>query len=58
LRLAVELDHEQTHGTPWAIRRDAWRDRYLAARGIETLRMEEDDFNLLAAELARRRADG
>jgi very-short-patch-repair endonuclease len=58
LRLAVELDHEQTHGTPWAIRRDAWRDRYLAARGIETLRIEEDDFNLLAAELERRRANG
>jgi very-short-patch-repair endonuclease len=56
LALAVELDHDQTHGTQYAADRDAWRDRYLSARGIETLRIGEDDFAILAAELERRRA--
>ena len=56
LRLAVELDPEQTHGTAAAAADDAWRDRYLAARGITTLRIEEADFDVLAAELTARAA--
>ena len=56
LRLAVELDPEQTHGTARAAQDDAWRDRYLRARGITTLRIDEDDYAVLAAEIRRRRA--
>jgi very-short-patch-repair endonuclease len=52
--LAIELDPEQTHGTARAAKDDAWRDRYLSARGITTLRIEERDFGALAAELAAR----
>jgi hypothetical protein len=56
LALAVELDHDQTHGSAYAARRDEWRDRYLRHRGLDTLRIGEDDFAVLAAELERRGA--
>jgi hypothetical protein len=54
LGLAVELDPEQTHGTAHARRDDAWRDRYLRARGVEPLRIELADLPALGAELRAR----
>ena len=56
LAFAVELDPEQTHGTTAAAADDAWRDDYVKARGITLRRIEEADFELLAAELRRRAA--
>jgi very-short-patch-repair endonuclease len=56
LGLAVELDFDQTHGSSYAVKRDAWRDRYVRARGLEPVRIGADDLELLASELERRRA--
>lgn len=56
LGVAIELDPEQTHGSAHARQNDAWRDRYLRARGIEPLRVDRDDFAVLADELLARRA--
>lgn len=58
LRLAVELDHDQTHGTAWALEDDAWRDRYVRARGIRLLRIEDGDLTVLAEELRRLTSGG
>lgn len=55
LGVAIELDPEQTHGSAHARRDDAWRDRYLRARGLEPLRVDRDDFAVLADELLARR---
>jgi very-short-patch-repair endonuclease len=56
LGIAIELDPEQTHGSAEAIRRDAWRDRYLRARGVEPLRVDLADLSVLAEELRNRSA--
>jgi very-short-patch-repair endonuclease len=56
LNIAIELDHPETHGTSWAQQRDHWRDAYLQARGIDTLRVDTADFTVLSAELQRRAA--
>jgi hypothetical protein len=36
--LAIELDHDQTHGTKWARERDARKDQRLKERGVEVRR--------------------
>jgi hypothetical protein len=36
--LVVELDHDQTHGTKWARKRDARKDQRLKARGLTVRR--------------------
>lgn len=54
LGVAIELDPEQTHGSAHAQRTDAWRDRYLRARGLEPLRVEIDDLETLGTELRAR----
>jgi very-short-patch-repair endonuclease len=54
LNVAVELDHPETHGSAHAAATDAWRDAYVRARGIDPLRIDANDFAVLAAELRRR----
>jgi very-short-patch-repair endonuclease len=48
--LVVELDAEQTHGTPWARRRDARRDAYLRRRGKTVRRIGAERFRPEAVE--------
>jgi very-short-patch-repair endonuclease len=43
--LVVELDTDQTHGTPWAGRRDARRDAYLRRRGKTVRRIRRETFD-------------
>jgi hypothetical protein len=43
--LVVELDTEQTHGTPWAKRRDASRDAFLRRRGKTVRRVRRETFD-------------
>jgi Transcriptional regulator, AbiEi antitoxin len=43
--LVVELDTDQTHGTPWAKRRDARRDAYLRRRGKTVRRVRRETFD-------------
>jgi hypothetical protein len=43
--LVVELDTDQTHGTPWAKRRDARRDAYLRRRGKRVRRVRRETFD-------------
>jgi hypothetical protein len=38
LLFAVELDHDQTHGSKWARERDARKDQRLRDRGVEVRR--------------------
>jgi very-short-patch-repair endonuclease len=54
LGLAVELDHEETHGSAFAIARDARRDAELRRRGLEVRRVREADVPALLAELTAR----
>jgi hypothetical protein len=42
--LVIELDTDQTHGTPWAKRRDARRDAYLRRRGKTVRRIRRETF--------------
>jgi hypothetical protein len=42
--VVVELDTDQTHGTPWARRRDARRDAYLRRRGKVVRRVHRETF--------------
>ena len=44
-KLVLELDTEQTHGTPWAKRRDARRDAYLKRRGKRVRRIRKETFD-------------
>jgi hypothetical protein len=48
--LVVELDTEQTHGTPWAKRRDARRDAYLKRRGKRVRRIRRETFDPIGTE--------
>jgi hypothetical protein len=48
--LVIELDTEQTHGTPWAKRRDARRDAYLGRRGKSVWRIRAETFDPDAVE--------
>jgi very-short-patch-repair endonuclease len=48
--LVVELDADQTHGTPWAKRRDARRDAYLRRRGKKVRRIRKETFDPPAVE--------
>lgn len=48
--LVVELDADQTHGTPWAERRDARRDAYLRRRGKTVQRIRREAFDPPAVE--------
>jgi hypothetical protein len=48
--LVVELDADQTHGTPWAKRRDARRDAYLRRRGKKVRRIRNETFDPAAVE--------
>jgi hypothetical protein len=48
--LVFELDTEQTHGTPWARRRDARRDAYLRRRGKKVRRITAERFEPDAEE--------
>ena len=48
--LVVELDTDQTHGTPWAKRRDARRDAYLRRRGKRVRRIRRETFDPDAVE--------
>jgi very-short-patch-repair endonuclease len=41
----IELDTEQTHGTPWAKRRDTRRDAYLRRRGKTVRRIGRETFD-------------
>jgi hypothetical protein len=43
--LVIELDSDQTHGTPWAKRRDARRDGYLRRRGKTVRRIRQETFD-------------
>jgi hypothetical protein len=43
--LVVELDTEQTHGTPWAQERDRRRDERLGRRGKTVIRIREESFD-------------
>jgi Transcriptional regulator, AbiEi antitoxin len=43
--LVIELDTDQTHGTPWAKRRDARRDAYLRRRGKTVRRVRRESFD-------------
>jgi hypothetical protein len=43
--LVIELDTDQTHGTPWAKRRDARRDAYLRRRGKTVRRIRREQFD-------------
>lgn len=38
-KLVIEMDGEETHGTPWAFRNDRWRDQVLVAAGYRTARI-------------------
>jgi hypothetical protein len=53
--LVVELDCDQTHGTPWAKRRDARRDAYLRRRGKIVRRIRRETFDPPAVEQMLRR---
>ena len=44
-QLVIELDADQTHGTPWAKRRDARRDAYLRRRGKTVRRISRETFD-------------
>jgi hypothetical protein len=48
--LVIELDADQTHGTPWAKRRDARRDAYLRRRGKRVRRIRRETFEPEAVE--------
>jgi very-short-patch-repair endonuclease len=48
--LVVELDTEQTHGTPWAQERDRCRDERLRRRGKTVIRIREESFDPGAVE--------
>jgi very-short-patch-repair endonuclease len=48
--LVIELDTDQTHGTPWAKRRDARRDAYLRRRGKKVRRIRKETFEPAAVE--------
>jgi hypothetical protein len=48
--LVIELDTDQTHGTPWAKRRDARRDAYLRRRGKTVRRVRRETFDPAAVE--------
>jgi hypothetical protein len=48
--LVVELDTDQTHGTPWAKRRDARRDAYLRRRTKTVRRIRRETFDPPAVE--------
>jgi len=50
----IELDTEQTHGTPWARRRDARRDAYLRRRGKTVRRITAERFEPAAEEAVLR----
>jgi hypothetical protein len=52
--LVVELDTEQTHGTPWAKRRDARRDAYLRRRSKTVRRIRRETFDPEAVEATLR----
>jgi hypothetical protein len=52
--LVVELDTEQTHGTPWARRRDARRDAYLRRRGKTVRRITVERFDPVDVEATLR----
>lgn len=54
LGVVIELDHEETHGSAFAIARDARRDAELRRRGLEVRRVREPDVPALLAELAAR----
>lgn len=54
LGLVIELDHEETHGSAYAIARDARRDAALGRRGLEVRRVRERDVPALLAELRAR----
>jgi hypothetical protein len=43
--LVIELDADQTHGSPWAKRRDERRDAYLRRRGKTVRRIRKETFN-------------
>jgi hypothetical protein len=43
--LVIELDTDQTHGTPWAKRRDERRDAYLRRRGKTVRRISRETFD-------------
>ena len=43
--VVIELDTDQTHGTPWAKRRDARRDAYLRRRGKTVRRVRRETFD-------------
>lgn len=48
--LVIELDTDQTHGTPWAKRRDARRDAYVRRRGKSVRRIRKETFDPPAVE--------
>jgi hypothetical protein len=48
--LVIELDTDQTHGTPWAKRRDARRDAYLRRRGKSVRRIRKETFDPASVE--------
>lgn len=50
----IELDTGQTHGTPWAKRRDARRDAYLRRRGKTVRRITAERFEPAAEETVLR----
>ena len=50
--LALELDHENTHGAAWVIARDARRDAELERRGLQVVRSTEIDVLVRAARAA------
>lgn len=52
--LVLELDHENTHGTAYARRRDARRDAELERRGFVVVRSTEIDVLVRAARAAGR----
>jgi very-short-patch-repair endonuclease len=43
--LVIELDTEQTHGTPWAQRRDERRDEHLRRHGKTVIRIRQESFD-------------
>jgi very-short-patch-repair endonuclease len=54
LGLVIELDHEETHGSAFALARDEQRDAELGRRGLTVRRVREPEIPDLLAELTAR----
>jgi very-short-patch-repair endonuclease len=44
-RLVVEVDAYATHSSPWAVKRDRRKDAYLQERGLEVIRVMDDEID-------------